>query len=31
MQMKLDNRAFYGENTVILWEKLAKRGSDDLF
>ena len=30
MQMKLYNGAFYGENTVILWERLAKRGSDDL-
>lgn len=29
--MKLDNGAFYGENTVILWERLAKMGSDDLF
>ena len=26
MQTKLDIRAFYGENTVILWERLAKMG-----
>lgn len=24
--MKLYNGAFYGENTVILWERLAKMG-----